>query len=391
MNKIESKFEYEEALQNFLLDIDCLDELLPWTGKVNVFDILKVSRAEIRHSNMLGWLLDANENHGLGDCFLRGILQRLVENDSDGRYDVFKVLLMDLYSFIVYREWKNIDILLVSDEEKIVFAVENKIGSHEHSNQLKRYQEILEKDYSSYQKILVYLTPNGEEPSDIANWDILSYGDVVDVLAETYEKVKMQPEVDLMIRNYIEVIRRDVVEDQQLINICNKIYNKHQKALDLIFENRIDGKMHIKCAISNALCKLQDEGKIIYDETWGFNFRTAEMDKILPLLKESKSSWGTTNIYIYWLNYRDGQFYGIFELGGYNVPAESQENIQKMIDVMKPNDKKRYDFKYKRVYRTEWYNMSEVEDLENGVEVMVREAVDELLRMEKELIEQIIA
>ena len=69
----------EKALQNFLLDIQCLDELLPWTGKFNLFDVLKVSRKEIRHSNMLGWLMDPNENHGFGDAFLRGILQRLVE------------------------------------------------------------------------------------------------------------------------------------------------------------------------------------------------------------------------------------------------------------------------------------------------------------------------
>ena len=30
----------EEALQIFLLDIGCLDELLPWTGKFNMFDVL---------------------------------------------------------------------------------------------------------------------------------------------------------------------------------------------------------------------------------------------------------------------------------------------------------------------------------------------------------------
>lgn len=59
----------EEALQNFLLDIDCLDELNIWTEKFNLFDILNCSRAEIRHSNMLAWLFDANENHGVGDKF----------------------------------------------------------------------------------------------------------------------------------------------------------------------------------------------------------------------------------------------------------------------------------------------------------------------------------
>ena len=93
----------EKVLQEFLLDIECLDELLPWTGKFNLFDVLKVSRTEIRHSNMLAWLMDPNENHGLGDAFLKGILRRLMENDLDGKYDVFKILLSDMYSFSVYR------------------------------------------------------------------------------------------------------------------------------------------------------------------------------------------------------------------------------------------------------------------------------------------------
>lgn len=223
MNQEKQAIGDEQALQNFLLDIKCLDELLPWTEKFNMFDVLKISRTEIRHSNMLGWLLDANENHGLGDDFLKGILQRIVENDEMGRYDIFKVLLLDFYSFRVLREWKNIDILLISDEEKIVIAIENKVSSHEHSNQLNRYREILEKDYSGYNRILIYLTPDGEEPSDTVNWDILTYRDVVEVLEEVHSVTKVHPDVDLMIRNYIDVIRRDIVEDEKLIEICNTL------------------------------------------------------------------------------------------------------------------------------------------------------------------------
>ena len=172
----------KEALQNFLLDIQCLDELQPWTGKFNLFDVLKISRAEIRHSNMLAWLLDPSESRGIGDSFLKGMLQRLVENDSDGRYDIFQLLLLDTYSFSVYREWKNIDLLLVSEKEKIVIAIENKVGAHEHSNQLNRYRTILEKEYADYKKICVLLTPDGEEPSDTVNWDTFTYRDVVDIL-----------------------------------------------------------------------------------------------------------------------------------------------------------------------------------------------------------------
>lgn len=268
----------EEALQNFLLDIECLDELLPWTGKFNLFDVLKITRAEIRHSNMLGWLLNPNENHGLGDAFLRGILQRLIENDSDGRYDVFSVLLMDLYSFSVMREWKNIDILLTSSDEKTVIAIENKVGSHEHSNQLNRYRETLKKEYPGYCRLYIFLTPDGEEPSDVENWDVLSYVDVVEVLEDVNARINVLPDVDLMIKNYIDIVRRDIVEDQQLIDICNKIYNKHKKALDLIFENRKDGKTQVSDAIKDTLSSLAEEGKIIYDDSWGYSFRTESMD-----------------------------------------------------------------------------------------------------------------
>lgn len=203
----------EEALQNFLLDIECLDELLPWTGTFNLFDVLKISRTEIRHSNMLGWLLNPNENHGMGDAFFKAILQRLVENDVDGRYEVFRILLMDFYSFSVLREWRNIDILLISAEEKTVIAIENKVGAHEHSNQLNRYREILEKDYPEYNRLFVFLTPDGEIPSDIENWDVLTYSDVVEVLEKVNERIKVQPDVELMIRNYVDIVRRDIVED----------------------------------------------------------------------------------------------------------------------------------------------------------------------------------
>ncbi len=103
----------ETALRDFLLNIDCLEELLPWSGKFNLFDILKASRNEIRHSNVLSWLLDPNENHGIGDIFTRKLIQNLIKYNSYSK-DIFKLLLLDFYSFSIYREWKNIDILMVS-------------------------------------------------------------------------------------------------------------------------------------------------------------------------------------------------------------------------------------------------------------------------------------
>lgn len=380
----------EEALQNFLLDIGCLDELLPWTGKFNLFDVLKISRTEIRYSNMLGWLLNPNENHGLGDAFLKGILQCLVENDSNGRYDVFHVLLMDLYSFSVMREWKNIDILLTSSDEKTVIAIENKVGSHEHSNQLNRYREILEKEYAGYNRLYVFLTPDGESPSDVENWDVLTYNNVVETLERVKEHKKVLPDVDLMIKNYIDIVRRDIVEDQQLIDVCNKIYNKHKKALDLIFEYRTDGKTQVSDAIIDTLRNMAEEGLIIYEEGCGYSFRTQAMDQLLPFLEEPISSWGGCSVYWYWLDLQEhNRLRGIFELGGMNVPKRTMNKMQKITDVLKPNDKRKADFTYKRIFTTKWYDVSDAEDIEATVEKAVRLAVEDILEMEKQVFAQL--
>lgn len=254
---------------------------------------------------MLGWLLNPNENHGLGDAFLKGILQCLVENDSDGRYDIFNVLLMDLYSFSVMREWKNIDILLSSSDERTVIAIENKVGSHEHSNQLSRYREILEKEYAGYNRLYVFLTPDGESPSDVENWDVLTYNHVVETLERINEHKKVLPDVDSMIKNYIDIVRRDIVDDQKLIDVCNKIYNKHKKALDLIFKYRRDGKTQVSDVIIDTLCNMAEEGLIIYEEGWGYSFRTQVMDELLPFLDEPISSWGGCSVYWYWFDLQE--------------------------------------------------------------------------------------
>lgn len=378
----------EEALQKFLLDIDCLDELLPWTGKFNIFDVLKVSRTEIRHSNTLSWLLDPTENHGLGDTYIKSIFQSLVKNDTKRRYDVFNVLLMDFYSFTVYREWKNIDILLVSTEEKFVMAIENKVGSHEHSNQLNRYRETVEKDYPDYNKLFVYLTPDGEEPSDVDNWDILSYTDAIDALEAVYKQAELQEDISLMIRNYIEVVRRDIVEDQQLIDICNKIYHKHQKALDLIFENKTEGGNMVADSIRDAIKNYSGIVPSRLASNRHFIFYTDRMNDYLGRLEKENSSWGDAYPYRYWLSLREGRLLGHFELGGHNLDDNTSEKQQLITNVLKPGDNRGDAFRYKRLYKTKLYRIGDTDE-DTDIKKKVNTIIKELLSMENELFDRL--
>ena len=59
----------KKQYNNLLNDIE-FDELDLGLKKPNIFQILSITRAEIRHSNFLAWLLDPNESHKLGGLFL---------------------------------------------------------------------------------------------------------------------------------------------------------------------------------------------------------------------------------------------------------------------------------------------------------------------------------
>ena len=235
----------KEALLKFMQDAECLDALSKWTNDFNIFDVLKISRTEIRHSNLLSWLIDPNENHGLGDSFLYGIIV-LLSKELDQK-TALHLLSSDLYSYNVFREWNHIDILLISNQNRVVLAIENKVGAHEHNSgnseesQLITYKNKITAQYYDYKKIYIYLTPDGEEPSD-NDWITLNYSDVVTVLEKVYSSKANQlgSDVSLLIKNYIDNIKKNITMDQELINLCNSIYNKHRRALDLIFENRDD-------------------------------------------------------------------------------------------------------------------------------------------------------
>ena len=371
----------EKALQDFLLDIECLDELIPWTGKVNLFDVLKVSKKEIYHSNMLAWLLDPNENHGLGEAFLKGILQKLVENDEEGRYDVFDILLSDLHSFSVYREWKRIDILLVSTEEKMLFAIENKVGSHEHDNQLDRYRDTLEKDYPEYKRFYLFLTPGGEEPSDSVNWEVLTYTDVIDVLERSVKRIELQADVDLMIKNYINVVRRYIVADSKLIQICNEIYNKHKEALNIIFDNvKIDNSIETEI-ICETLRELEDEGEIIFNDKGRCLFYTRQMDGFLPLLSESQRNWGdeTYRAYCYWFEKANNKLVIHFELGYKNGARNLSDELKRKSDALIIAADKTLNYNYyKRLYRkTRTLSEDNYESsMKNAVRILVKSALE---------------
>ena len=350
------------ALKDFLLDIQCLDPLAEWTNTFNLFDILKLTRVEIRHSNMLAWLLNPNENHGFGDGVLRGFIQYIVSSFSYND-DIIDMLLMDCHSFIIQREWHNIDIIAFSPNENFLLCIENKIDSSEHDNQLDRYRKIVEHIYPEYKKIYIYLSPDGTEASDSENWCSMSYENVLEIVEGLRSKTKLLPDAQLLIDNYIDTIRRNIVGDEKLAQICAEIYAKHQKALDLIFENRPDRTSAVAEIIKDWAAKMTQKGELEFvpekSSKFLIRYKTKKMSEILPDANESTSAWGTKNYYFYEIRNKDGlEVYFQFDLNGKNIPDDLRK-ICDHLNMINPSKINKENWQWRTLYKTRKFKVDD--------------------------------
>ncbi|MGB0767572.1 MAG: PD-(D/E)XK nuclease family protein [Phycisphaeraceae bacterium] len=236
-----------QALERFVAENDDLLSLETRIGRFNIFDALGVVNAELRHSNFLAWLLDPGESHGLGGLFLRAVLMDLLrQTPIDQR--LFSPIKLDggeLRGIEIRREWRNIDLLITCDDPSFVIAIENKIGSSEHSNQLARYQRIVTEssELSKYERHqFVYLTKDGDEPSE-EDWTIYSYAALYRVLTKVRAANAEQigDDVRAFLDHYLRLIGSRFMDDPEIIELCTEIYKNHRQAIDLIVENAASG------------------------------------------------------------------------------------------------------------------------------------------------------
>lgn len=389
----------EEVLKQFLLDIGCLDQLDEWTSKFNLFDVLKITRTEIRHSNLLAWLLTPNENHGLSDSILKGFIQSVISVYDRDEYVNISTLLMDFQSFILYRERYNIDLLAISDKEKFVLCIENKIDAGEHDNQLARYQKTIEEAFPGYKAVYIYLSPAGIEPSLPDTWISMSYSKVVEIIESACKKRKLAPDVELLINHYIETIRRDVVGDKRLTDICAEIYKRHKRALDLIYENKPDRTSDVSACFRKWGIQKKEEGEIeiILDKcskTYT-RFKTQTMSKLLPDASEALSGWNTPNYYFYELVNNGGtEFYIQLSLSSRNVPDELRE-ICDVINIacsemhtQSTSRKRKENWQWRIVKRTSTSKITP-ETTEEKIYELLNKKLEEIRKFENELLSKL--
>ena len=267
------KLEQKQKLEQLLLSED-LEELNNHTNQFNVFNALKLQNNEIRHSNFLGWLMTPYENHELGDYFLKEFLKSAIKNfssDENTEIELKDIAFADLSDAEIRREYKNIDILIISPQNNFLCIIENKIWTGEHDNQLSRYADIIDKEFSSYKKLYIFLTPGIEMECELIKRDIdnsksvhyipMSYKQVYEVINKVlkFKSKHLNNEVKIFIEHYQKMIERNIMgnTDKEIVDLCRKIYRENKAAIDLIIENS-DSKADIFEALKEVLNERND-------------------------------------------------------------------------------------------------------------------------------------
>ncbi len=245
-----------EDIEALLLDNDGIESIEAHLGGFNIFEAIGHTRSEERHSDFLAFLLDPNGSHGLGPEFIsRFVIEAIkkVMPPEPRPLSLSEVALMDLEGCLVLREFHRVDILCIDETQQFLLAIENKVGTGEHSDQLKRYRSFLETQYPNFRRVLVYLTPDKDAPSDEA-YAPVGYGEVLSIVENLAKKHagSLGNAVAIALNHYARMLRRNIVTDE-LVNIAKAIYRKHRTALDFIFEQRQDDQLEIsECAAELA-------------------------------------------------------------------------------------------------------------------------------------------
>jgi len=280
----------KEHLENFVLNNQEIEQIEAMLSDFNPFETLNLVNAEIRHSNMLAWLFGPDKNHGLGSYFLNLFLKHFISENKTSveGLDIFSIEMLNFSNVEVRREWKNIDILILIEEEdqKIAVGIENKVKSSEHGQQLFRYRQEIEKEFASYKKLYIYLTPEISIPSDDF-WVNFNYGAVSELLDHTFRnrKDQMNEKIFSFIEQYNKILKRYIVGNSEIEKICKQIYKKHKTALDLIFQYKPD----ILADISNHMQKLIHEHPDTLFDSAGktsIRFSTRAIDQKVPKISE---------------------------------------------------------------------------------------------------------
>ena len=244
-------------------------------------------------SNLLAWLLDPQRSHGTADYFLRSFLR---QTDAPSR-----MLEADWSAAGVHREWINLvdgqwgylDILVLNEAGQALCAIENKVFSSEHSEQLTRYRRALAERYPDFTRHHVFLTPGGIDAyleEERRFWVPVAYATVLDIVQQIVDDKcnSVDENVRAFLQQYATTLRRNIVPDTSIAQRARQIYLQHREVMDIIIENQIDWVAETKQMLKEAIAG-QEIWRLDVEDGRFVRFRSADWDQFGSM--QTGSGW----------------------------------------------------------------------------------------------------
>lgn len=235
----------------------------------DIASIYGVSKYEIKHSNVLSWILKPKEDEAIDYLPIRNLLKLIQRNNEYYDYfnsvDISNALISDVK---VMRERHNIDLLItlkLNDEDYII-VIENKLESLIHDNQLQVYKDIVLSKYKSYKPLFVFLHPgykiNPEQKKEVGslNYISITYQGIYDFILKDLAEFTNNSETKLLIYYYIHCLAcyssdgvpvlivtdnerkclMSLFEDEQIIKMLDSLYNNENDEYTQFYrENKV--------------------------------------------------------------------------------------------------------------------------------------------------------
>lgn len=376
------------AIHDFIRDFEKFERLLLRTNRFNPFRVLNVSSHEIRHSNVLAWLLDPKQNHGLSDRFFKKlVIQIILDSENEGTaadsIDVKNIYLGDYRDLHVYREAEHMDIHAISDRNHFVLLIENKIYSAEHGSQLDDYLAKLRSSHMQYSVLPVFLTRDATPPSN-KKYSVCSHASIYAILSNLtsmYEDYIPDRAYDF-IQFYIDTLKEILLMDDETTKLCKEIYREHREAIDLI--HRIGIQINVSASV--------DQFKAAHSEVEVTNANNNAIIFRIPefrIGRKMNSEWGQGYPFAFWFSEYYGSLKLVLEIGPFD-DGQMRVNFLNALDTngvkIRPSAKSP-DRMYTRIWTgtrsiKDWHDKDELLDKMNELYGMkeVKEITEKLVR-----------
>ncbi len=206
----------------------------------NTFDVLQYADYEIRHSNVLAWLLRPGHTHGIGARFLKWFVDQIDKRLPVANADRLPAIGFEASNVAVWRERDHVDITVLFKEERCLIAIENKVGpaSSEHVDQVRGYERKLRGKHEGHTVKCVLLTTSPDGSVDFPGLVHVGWKSVHEAIGSFHLEGRFQScGVRAFVLQYLELVERwfgsaGVEGFKKLLDDYPSILQKMRQVLD---------------------------------------------------------------------------------------------------------------------------------------------------------------